>query len=334
VALTLVFKRDWDKHVLNPKGGGKTRLPPPPNSEAWMAAASVLKNAVERDPAVQCCSVVGRWRGHRLCCGPAAVSETFYLSEQRNDVRFEQPEGGFSNPNAEVAQHTLVWLEQRCTLLSAADRSADVLELHCGFGPNSVAVAPYFRKVVSIEISRDLASAAMHNLQRNECDNAMVLRQDCASVHRALLAQGSKIPAGEGAQTAVSTEESQSVGETPERNADAHSSSAEEHMFSTLGAYFFRTVICDPPRGGLDPLTLEAIAAVDNILAIFCNADAMVENLRVLTNTHAVVALCCLDQFPFTEFLECAVQLRRRPNLKQVEDVQSRANRPTNVPPL
>jgi hypothetical protein len=42
-----------------------------------------------------------------------------------------------------------------------------LLELHCGFGHSTVALAPLFQRVLAVELNRRLAQAAEHNLSIN-----------------------------------------------------------------------------------------------------------------------------------------------------------------------
>eukprot|EP01043_Picozoa_sp_COSAG02_P088611 COSAG02_NODE_25702_length_651_cov_1.266304_1_plen_53_part_10 len=37
-----------------------------------------------------------------------------------------------------------------------------LLELHCGFGHSTVALSPYFKRVLGVELNRHLAAAAVH----------------------------------------------------------------------------------------------------------------------------------------------------------------------------
>ena len=67
-----------------------------------------------------------------------------------------------------------------------------------------------------------------------------------------------------------------------------------------------------PPRGGLSEATIGLLAEMEVVLGVWCNSEAMVANLQELTKTHAVKKLAMIDQFPFTDFLECAVLLERK----------------------
>ena len=125
-----------------------------------MAAARELRAALLDDADVQHeAIVVGRWRGNRLVCGEApAIRERFVLSDGRT-LLWDQPEGQFSNPCAEAARHTIDWLSAAARDVLARRADIDLLELHSGFGASTVALASFFRRVLSVEISRELAAA-------------------------------------------------------------------------------------------------------------------------------------------------------------------------------
>ena len=73
----------------------------------------------------------------------------------------------------------------------------------------------------------------------------------------------------------------------------------------------------DPPRAGLDPGTLSLVKDFDEILYISCNPLTLINNLKVLTETHTIEALAFFDQFPYTPHLECGVHLKQRPETKK-----------------
>ena len=79
------------------------------------------------------------------------------LSDGRT-LLWDQPEGQFSTraPKQRGTQSTGC-AAARDVLARGAD--VDLLELHSGFGASTVALASCFRRVLSVEISRDLAAA-------------------------------------------------------------------------------------------------------------------------------------------------------------------------------
>ena len=78
-----------------------------------------------------------------------------------------------------------------------------------------------------------------------------------------------------------------------------------------LDSYSFSTLFLDPPRAGLDDLTLQLAMKFDNILYISCNPLTLRENLKVIGNSHRIEHFAVFDQFPYTHHLECGVLLKK-----------------------
>jgi tRNA (uracil-5-)-methyltransferase len=76
-----------------------------------------------------------------------------------------------------------------------------------------------------------------------------------------------------------------------------------------LDTYDCHTVLVDPPRAGLDDATLKMIWRYDNIVYVSCNPVTLMENLKVLTETHVIDKLAFFDQFPYTRHTETVALL-------------------------
>eukprot|EP01047_Picozoa_sp_COSAG01_P024531 COSAG01_NODE_1519_length_10043_cov_9.991854_6_plen_260_part_00 len=148
--------------------------------------------------------------------------------------------------------------------------------MHSGAAANTCAVAPFFRRVLCVEINRELVAAARHNCAANGCANVRVLRADCGAVCRALIAdagshggltddpaQPQPQPAlGGGALAGEGDGRVMMANHLP---ATADADDDDEQLGALLvraGGYRFRTLIVDPPRGGLDDDTLRALTAL------------------------------------------------------------------------
>ena len=79
-----------------------------------------------------------------------------------------------------------------------------------------------------------------------------------------------------------------------------------------LDHYQLNTLLVDPPRAGLDAATVTLASRFDTVLYISCNPQSLADNLKSLSNTHAVTKLAFFDQFPYTPHLESGVILTRR----------------------
>lgn len=97
--------------------------------------------------------VVGRSRGVCFALDDRHVLEELQLKDGRV-VTYQQIEGSFSNPNGHMAIHTLSWLCERANDIvkrhqekeAEPTSGVDLLELFCGAGTHTIALASKFRK--------------------------------------------------------------------------------------------------------------------------------------------------------------------------------------------
>lgn len=120
-----------------------------PLSPGWQSAAeaaSIRLNA----------KIVGRSRKvKQVAGGEETVVETLLVHGR--EFKYLQTEGAFSQPNAVVCQKMIEWALDRTA--GSAERGEDLLELYCGGGTFTVALAQNFRNVLATEISK--ASVAL-----------------------------------------------------------------------------------------------------------------------------------------------------------------------------
>ena len=160
----------------------------------------------------------------------------------------------------------------------AASLGGDLLELYCGNGNFTMALAPLFGKVLATEVSKSSVHAAQYNLAANQIDNLALVRASSEEIADAL------------------------AGRTVlKRMKDID-----------LAGYRFSTLFVDPPRSGLDAATLELASGFAHILYISCNPQTLLENVAALQATHRIAASAVFDQFPYTRHLECGLLLERR----------------------
>lgn len=215
--------------------------------------------------------IVGRSRGQKVVLERDWLLEEFELNGRR--LRYQQVEGSFTQPNGGVNRQMLGWACQQ-----AAELGGDLLELYCGNGNFTMALAPLFGKVLATELSKSSVHAAQYNLAANQIDNLALVRASSEEIADAL------------------------AGRTVlKRMKDID-----------LAGYRFSTVFVDPPRSGLDATTLAFVAGFDHILYISCNPQTLQDNVAALQATHGVSAAAAFDQFPYTHHLECGLLLTRR----------------------
>jgi tRNA (uracil-5-)-methyltransferase len=216
--------------------------------------------------------VIGRSRKQKIVLERDYVNEC--LRVDNLSLHYRQIEGGFTQPNGGMNQQMLSWSRQ-----CLGGLGGDLVELYCGNGNFSVALANCFERVLATEVAKTSVAAAQINIANNHIDNLKIVRLSSEEFVRALRGEQSF-----------------------ERLRDIN-----------LADYNFRTVLVDPPRAGLDDESVRQIQDYDNILYISCNPETLHANLQVLTTTHDIVNLALFDQFPYTDHIETGVFLQRRP---------------------
>ena len=141
----------------------------------------------------------------------------------------------------------------------------NLLELYCGCGNHTMALADSFHHIVAVELDEKLVNAAKHNATMNNINNTSFVRLHSDKFCRKVLAK-------------------------------------KEYKGMS-----FHAVLVDPPRSGLDPLTLECVQLYDHVLYISCNPIPLRRDLQILSQTHDIVRFAVFDQFAGTSHLECGV---------------------------
>lgn len=235
-----------------------------PLDEEWEARARKLQD----DLGV---SLIGRSRKQRLVLCRDHVWERLEVDDR--EFVYQQVENSFTQPNAEICRAMLEWARD-----VTRESRGDLVELYCGNGNFTVAVAENFRRVVATEISRTSVASAQANVEANGVDNVHVARMSAEEFTQAL------------------------AGEKTGRRVAA----------MRLDDCDFSTVLVDPPRAGLDRESCEALRRYARIVYISCNPETLALNLAQLEQTHRLERLALFDQFPWTDHCECGVLLERR----------------------
>ncbi|MFQ6372244.1 tRNA (uridine(54)-C5)-methyltransferase TrmA [Shewanella sp. YIC-542] len=239
-----------------------------PLDAAWQQEAQALKQRLSARFNVD---FIGRARKQKIVLGRDFVMETLPVNGRQ--YVYQQVENSFTQPNAQVACHMLSWA-QSCT----QDSQGDLLELYCGNGNFSIALAQNFGKVLATELAKPSVDAAQYNIQANSVDNLQIIRMSAEEFSQAM------------------------TGERSFRRLEG----------IDLNSYDCNTIFVDPPRAGLDQKTVDMVQGYDNILYISCNPDTLKRNLEQLCQTHEIVRFALFDQFPYTEHMESGVLLRKK----------------------
>lgn len=232
--------------------------------EAWEAAARALAAELK-------VRLIGRSRRQKIVLDRDWVLEEFEFNGRH--LRYQQIEASFSQPNGGVNRQMLGWAFQQ-----AGGLGGDLLELYCGNGNFTVALAPLFDRVLATEVSKTSIQAAQYNLEANGIGNVTLVRMSSDEISAAL------------------------AGEREFRRMEG----------IDLERYRFSTLFVDPPRSGLDAPTLALAAGFEHILYISCSQESLHENVAALQATHDITAAAAFDQFPYTHHLECGLLLTRR----------------------
>lgn len=232
--------------------------------DEWVAQAKLLKEKLG-------IHIIGRAKKIRILLDQDHVIETLNVSGKQ--FHYKQIEGGFTQPNAYINQAMLSWARS-----CSEESQGDLLELYCGNGNFSIALADKFRRVFATEISKTSVRAAFDNKEMNQLDNINFAR--------------------------VSAEEftAHMSGEHPRRRLKE----------CQLDEADFQTVLVDPPRAGLDEASCEMISHYSHIIYISCNPDTLEQNLAQLSQTHTIKRFALFDQFPYTHHIESGVYLIKK----------------------
>ena len=126
-------------------------------SESWLEQASVLA----ADLGVQ---VIGRSRKQKRLVQNGYLDNTIDLEGRKLVMR--QDDVSFSQPNLAINQAMISWLRHQLTVCKD-----DLLELYCGIGNFSCALADRFRKVFATEVVRSAITLCKYNIERNRINN-------------------------------------------------------------------------------------------------------------------------------------------------------------------
>lgn len=234
----------------------------------WIVEAKSLKERLSKKFQV---NLIGRARKQKIEMDRDFVIEELEVAGRT--LIYKQIENSFTQPNASVSVKMLEW-----AIDSTKNSEGDLLELYCGNGNFSIALAPNFKKVLATEMAGPSVEAAQYNIEVNKVENLQIIRMSA------------------------------------EDFTDAMAGKREFYRLKgiDLKSYDCKTIFVDPPRAGLDLNTVKLVQGYENILYISCNPHTLIENLSILSETHEIKRLALFDQFPYTDHMECGVLLQRK----------------------
>ena len=236
--------------------------------EEWLEQAKQLKATLSEHFNV---NIIGRARKLKIDLDKDYVIETINVNGK--DLHYKQVENSFTQPNAKVSIHMLEW-----AIDVTQNSQGDLLELYCGNGNFSIALAQNFNRVLATELAKPSVDAAQYNIEINNVDNVQIIRMSAEDFSDAM---------------------------------------AKKRTFRRLegidlDSYDCNTIFVDPPRAGIDDETLKLIQGYERILYISCNPETLKDNLQSLSQTHNISRFALFDQFPYTDHMESGVLLVRK----------------------
>ncbi|MGF1686969.1 tRNA (uridine(54)-C5)-methyltransferase TrmA [Photobacterium japonica] len=239
--------------------------------DAWTAEANALKQRLN-DEGFKL-HFIGRARKQKIVLDQEFVIEKLNVNDRV--LTYKQVENSFTQPNGEVAQKMLEWAVD-CT----QDSQGDLLELYCGNGNFSLALAQNFERVLATELAKPSVDSAQFNIAVNNIDNVQIIRMSAEDFTDAM-------------------EGRREFRRLKDQGVD-------------LQSYNCNTIFVDPPRSGMDEGTCRMVQGYERIMYISCNPDTLKDNLAILSETHRITRFALFDQFPYTHHMEAGVLLERK----------------------
>lgn len=239
-----------------------------PLDEEWQQQACELRDQLRAQGFNL--QLIGRATKTKICLDRDYVDEVLPVAGK--DIIYRQVENSFTQPNAAMNVQMLEW-----ALNVTAGSTGDLLELYCGNGNFSLALARNFDNVLATEIAKPSVAAAQYNIAANQIDNVQIIRMAAEEFTQAMrgVRQFNRL-----------------------KGID-------------LSSYHCETIFVDPPRSGLDDDTVRLVQEYPRIMYISCNPETLCANLETLSQTHKISQLALFDQFPYTHHMECGVLLEK-----------------------
>ncbi len=239
-----------------------------PLEPTWESAARTLKDELS---AIAPIDIIGRAKKQKIIIDKDYVMESLQVG--KSTFIYQQVENSFTQPNGGVNEQMLLWAQQ-----ATENSGGDLIELYCGNGNFSIALAQNFDRVLGTEISKTSVRSAQINIKANDIDNIDIVRMSSEEFSQAM------------------------NGERKFRRLEGFD----------LTAYNYDAVLVDPPRAGLDKDSIELVSRFNKVIYISCNPNTLKENLADLTKTHVIEKFALFDQFPYTAHIETGVVLTRK----------------------
>ncbi|WP_028767547.1 tRNA (uridine(54)-C5)-methyltransferase TrmA [Shewanella fidelis] len=234
----------------------------------WEQQAKILKQTLSTQFNV---NLIGRARKQKIVLDKDFVVESLDVAGKQ--LQYHQIENSFTQPNGKVSIKMLEW-----AIDVTKNSTGDLLELYCGNGNFSIALAQNFDRVLATELAKPSVESAQYNIRVNQVDNLQIIRMSAEDFTEAM----------------------------------AKKRSFRRLEGIDLDSYNCNTIFVDPPRAGLDADTVKLVQGYERIVYISCNPHTLLDNLTELSKTHKITRFALFDQFPYTDHMESGVFLEKK----------------------
>jgi len=197
-------------------------------------------------------NIIGRCKGIKLIVGNSFIIETLTINNRIIILR--QPDDGFSNPNRYVNERVLNWICNNVIESIPNCNDFDLLELYCGNGNHTMALAGIVKRVIGVEINESLCESARFNIQLNNITNVSIISNDSSIFSRNIL-------------------------------------NTKSYISKDNDKYDIKIILVDPPRAGLDVNTCKLVCYYDYIVYISCCIDSLVRDLTQVYTIYLSIYL-------------------------------------------
>jgi len=220
-------------------------------------------------------SIIGRSKKQKIVLSKDYINEElrFWFKDLGFRIKYKFYEGGFTQPNGFINEKMIEWV------LKNSKETDFLVELYCGAGNFTLPLSKKFNNIIATEISKTSIKAAKENLKLNEINNIKFIRMSSEEFSEAL------------------------------KGIREFRRLKEQNISLLTINYNQSTIFVDPPRAGLDKVTLEIVKKFHQIIYISCNPITLKRDLKELVNTHKIIKFAFFDQFSYTPHLESGVIL-------------------------
>ncbi len=201
-----------------------------------------------------------------LCSPPDATPDNTV------EIKYEKPETAFYHPNAFAMKDALQWMLERLVNIHTELGACRLLEMYCGCGAHTVALAKsgMVEKILAIELDHRLIQACIHNVVLNDIQSIVEVSQGDAGIWAKRFYEKS------------SQNFNTLLVDPPRAGLDQD--------------------VCDMAKKG----------SFNDFLYISCGHKALLRDLQRLSDVFEVIHCRQLDLFPRTDSIETLVHLRRK----------------------